>query len=74
MRAAFSTVLHKPIYTFRFDRFAGADRVGRLAATLLKSRAGRGVVITTPTDIKSFLLKYVETDVNPSYYIPLYTP
>jgi hypothetical protein len=36
MRAAFSTVLHKPIYTFRFDRFAGADRVGRLAATLLK--------------------------------------
>jgi hypothetical protein len=58
LRSRFSAIFHKPLYTFSFDRFT--EVTPALCAKLLKAKKERGIVITTPTAIKSFQLKFVE--------------
>ncbi len=58
MRTTFSSLILKPVYTFLFDR---ADEVREdLYAKLVKAQESNAVVVTNPTSIKSFMLKYVE--------------
>jgi hypothetical protein len=58
MRSTFSSIVHKRIYTLSFDRTSHAD--ADLLSKLESCRRNRGVVISTPTSIKSLMLKYVE--------------
>ena len=58
LRASFSSILQKRVYTFNFDRSSIIT-----AATLKKIRAARdeaGVIVTTPNAIKAMMLRYVE--------------
>lgn len=59
MRAAFSAVLQKHVYTFDYDRWTAPTT--SLLQKLVKAKTSRGVVVTTPTAIKSFTLKFIET-------------
>ena len=59
MRACFSAVLQKQVYTFVYDRFT--PPTNSLLQKLLKAKAARGIVVATPTALKSFTLKFVET-------------
>jgi len=59
MRSTFSTVMYKRVFTFHFDR-ATIPHPSML--TKLRSAvAARGVVISTPTSVKSVMLKLLET-------------
>ena len=58
MRERFSALVRKPVYTFKFDRFRTVS--DDMHKKLLKARNSRAVVVTTPTDVKAFFLKYVE--------------
>ena len=58
LRASFSSILQKRVYTFKFDRSSTIT-----AATLKKIRAARdeaGVIVTTPNAIKALMLRYIE--------------
>ena len=58
MRTTFSSLISKPVYTFIFDR---ADEVREdLYRKLVKARESSAIVVTNPTSIKSFMLKFVE--------------
>ena len=58
MRSTFSSIVHKRIFTLSFDR---ATKVNEgLYKKLQNSIKTKGVVITTPTAIKSILLRYLE--------------
>ena len=58
MRTTFSSLISKPVYTFLFDR---SDEVGEeLHKKLVKARDSNAVVVTNPTSIKSFMLKFIE--------------
>eukprot|EP00941_MAST-03F_sp_MAST-3F-sp1_P005039 g5039.t1 len=57
-RTAFSGVLRKSVYTFKFDRFTAPRRT--FLQKLIKAKAARGVVISDPTSIKAFALKFIE--------------
>ncbi len=50
LRSRFSAIIHKPIYTFEFDRFHGVGP--DLYRKLLKVRYTRGVVVATPTAVR----------------------
>ena len=52
------TVLSKPIYTLPMERSTKIDE--RLVFKLKTAAAARGVVVTHPTALKSFVLKFVE--------------
>lgn len=58
MRSTFSSIMHKRIYTLSFDRTSTADEA--LFNKLEHARRNRGVVISTPTSIKSIMLKFIE--------------
>jgi len=71
LRAVFSQVVNKRVYTFQFDRstieqinsntYASArDKLTRLESTFEEVRTKRGVLITTPEAVKSFLLRFFE--------------
>jgi hypothetical protein len=59
MRSTFSSIMHKRIFTLQFDR--STDVSSNIFTKLLQSRSTRGVVITTPTTVKSMMLKFLET-------------
>ena len=59
MRSRFSAILQKQVYTFAYDRFKPPDE--SLLRKLKKAKSSRGIVIATPTTLKSFALKFVET-------------
>uniref|UniRef100_A0A0G4IG68 ubiquitinyl hydrolase 1 n=1 Tax=Chromera velia CCMP2878 TaxID=1169474 RepID=A0A0G4IG68_9ALVE len=58
LRERFSAVIRKPVYTLYFSRYSSATP--ELYMKLLQARDTRAVVVTTPTSIKSFMLKFVE--------------
>eukprot|EP00808_Paulinella_micropora_P020702 g53334.t1 len=60
LRARFSSVARKHVVTFKFSR--GAPASARLVARLARTRKNRGVVITTPSAIKSLALALVEAE------------
>ena len=57
-RGAFASVVQKPVYTFQFERSSEPDE--RLVKRLQRARASNAVVLSTPTSVKSFALKFVE--------------
>ena len=61
MRAVFSRVLIKAVYTLSFDRLCDARHTARLCAKLRKARDTRAVVVCNPTSLKALTLKLVET-------------
>ena len=58
MRQRFSSILQKPVYTFNFDRFTAASP--ELLSKILQARSLSAVMISSPTSIKSFMLKFIE--------------
>jgi hypothetical protein len=58
MRSTFSSLILKPVYTFLFDRSDQATM--ELYAKLVKAREMNAVVVTNPTSVKSFVLKFIE--------------
>ena len=59
MRETFSTIMAKRIYTMSFDR--GTSITPTFNRSLSNARKNRGVVVATPTTLKSIQLVYVET-------------
>jgi hypothetical protein len=58
MRSTFSSIMHKRIYTLHCDRASKVDRT--LYNKLANAIRTNGVVISTPTSIKSIMLKFME--------------
>ncbi len=55
MRSTFSSIMHKRIFTLSFDRSTEIDV--SLLKKLVHAKRDRGVVICTPTTVKSIMLK-----------------
>jgi hypothetical protein len=64
LRTVFSNVIHKRIYTFKFERSNAAlnslEGVQAIYAKLHRAREEKAVVCSTPESIKSFMLKYID--------------
>jgi hypothetical protein len=58
MRSTFSSIMHKRIYTLNFDRASEPDP--NMYRKLQNAIRTMGVVISTPTAVKSVMLKYIE--------------
>jgi hypothetical protein len=58
MRSTFSSIIYKRVYTLSFDRTSTASDA--LINKLEHARRNRGIVISTPTSIKSIMLKFIE--------------
>jgi hypothetical protein len=58
VRERFSALVRKRVYTFKFDRYKEINQA--LLRMFQMARDTRAVVVTTPTDIKAFMLKFVE--------------
>ena len=58
MRETFSTIMVKRIYTLNMER--GTAVGASMVQTLENAIKNRGVVVTTPTSIKSIMLCYIE--------------
>ena len=58
LRERFSALIRKPVYTFRFDRFRKVEM--QLYRKLVHARDAGAILCSTPTDIKAFMLKFVE--------------
>jgi len=58
VRQRFSAVICKPVFTFRFDRFNGVP--ADVYANLQTATATKGIVVSDPTSLKSFALKFLE--------------
>eukprot|EP00955_Chlamydomonas_euryale_P058801 357215-Chlamydomonas_euryale.AAC.1 len=58
MRERFSSLVTKPVYTFEFERTSSVDQ--QLLSKLRQAVNGRAVVVSHPTAVKSFVLKFVE--------------
>jgi hypothetical protein len=59
MRETFATIITKRIYTLSFDR--GTVVTAAMHRSLQNAKRNRGVVVATPTTLKSIQLVYVET-------------
>eukprot|EP00457_Paulinella_chromatophora_P000019 gb/GEZN01000019.1/.p1 GENE.gb/GEZN01000019.1/~~gb/GEZN01000019.1/.p1 ORF type:complete len:4425 (-),score=920.40 gb/GEZN01000019.1/:221-11590(-) len=59
MRETFATIMAKRIYTLNFERSTLVSR--SLHTSLQNAIRNRGIVVATPTAIKSIMLSYVET-------------
>jgi len=59
MRETFSAIMTKRIYTLEFDRSTQVK--SSMRRSLENAAANRGVVVATPTTLKSIMLTYVET-------------
>jgi len=60
MRSTFSSIMYKRIYTLHFDRSSLPD--GSLYNKLRAAISNSGVVVSTPTSVKSVLLKFLELE------------
>jgi hypothetical protein len=58
LRETFSAVIRKAVYTFVFNRTAEAS--AGLVTKLSIAKASRAIVTSTPTAVKSFVIKFVE--------------
>jgi hypothetical protein len=58
MRESFTAVIQKPVFTFVFERSTVISET--LYTKLSKAKDSRAVVCSTPTAIKSFVLKFIE--------------
>lgn len=58
MREKFSAVVRKPVFTFSFNRSTPITR--DLYMKLCKARDSKAIILSTPTSVKSFMLKFVE--------------
>lgn len=58
MRERFSAIIRKPVYPFEFDRFQ--DITPLLHKKLQTAMQTFGVVISHPTAVKAFQLKFIE--------------
>ena len=58
MRSTFSSIIKKRVYTLDFDR--GSEATPSLLNKLETARRASGVVIATPTTLKSIQLKFLE--------------
>ena len=58
MRERFSALIRKPVYTFKFDRFRMVDN--SLYRRLTSARDAKAVVMSSPTSVKAFYLKFIE--------------
>ena len=58
MRERFASLLRKPVYTFTFDRFTAASPA--LLQKVVHARRLSAVMLTSPTSLKSFVLKFIE--------------
>jgi hypothetical protein len=58
MRSTFSSIMQKRIFTLSFDRSSEVHPT--IQKKLLHSITSRGVVITTPSTVKSMFLKFLE--------------
>jgi len=58
LRASFSSILQKRVYTFAFDRSSVLSPAA--LAKLRQARDQAGIVVTTPTAVKALLLRYLE--------------
>jgi hypothetical protein len=58
MRETFATIMVKRIYTLEFDR--STTVTPSMRRSLENAAANRGVVVATPTTLKSIMLSYVE--------------
>lgn len=58
MRSTFSSIIKKRVYTLVFDR--GSEATPSLLNKLETARRASGVVIATPTTLKSIQLKFLE--------------
>ena len=58
MRESFTAVIQKPVFTFVFERSTLISET--IYMKLLKAKDSRAVVCSTPTAIKSFVLKFIE--------------
>jgi thioredoxin len=59
MRETFATIITKRIYTMTFDR--GTTVTSAMYRSLENAKRNRGVVVATPTTLKSIQLVFVET-------------
>mmetsp|Transcript_74196 Transcript_74196/g.197960 ORF Transcript_74196/g.197960 Transcript_74196/m.197960 type:complete len:3050 (-) Transcript_74196:601-9750(-) len=59
MRETFANIVPKRVYTFKFERATAVTAGTRLA--LENATRNRGVVVATPTSLKSVMLVYIET-------------
>src|SRR5690606_25251678 len=53
-----SPIIQKPVFTFSFDRFQNVTE--QTYRRLVAAKQSKAVVVTTPTSIKAFMLKFVE--------------
>lgn len=58
LRERFSAGIRKPIFTFSFDRYSSVTPA--LLCKLQTARNLRAVVVSTPSSVKSFMLKFLE--------------
>lgn len=58
LRERFSAIVRKPVFTFTFDRYTMAS--DELLSKLLTARNLRAVIVSTPSSVKSFMLKFLE--------------
>mmetsp|Transcript_28857 Transcript_28857/g.48961 ORF Transcript_28857/g.48961 Transcript_28857/m.48961 type:complete len:2411 (-) Transcript_28857:179-7411(-) len=58
MRATFSSIVQKRIYTFAFDRSSKISP--HLFTKLDNARKTRGILVTHPTALKSIMLRFIE--------------
>jgi hypothetical protein len=58
LREKFSAVLQRPVFTFEFDRYTPITR--ELCTKIEIARFSRAAMVTTPTALKSFMLKFLE--------------
>eukprot|EP00457_Paulinella_chromatophora_P000002 gb/GEZN01000002.1/.p1 GENE.gb/GEZN01000002.1/~~gb/GEZN01000002.1/.p1 ORF type:complete len:6816 (+),score=1425.09 gb/GEZN01000002.1/:114-20561(+) len=59
MRETFATIMQKRIYTLNFERSTMVSR--SLHQSLENAIRNRGIVVATPTSVKSIMLSFVET-------------
>ena len=59
MRETFANIIPKRVYTFKFERSTEVKPGMRL--TLENAARNRGIVVATPTSLKSVMLVYIET-------------
>eukprot|EP00760_Papus_ankaliazontas_P009215 PhM_4_TR13981/c0_g1_i1/m.81553 len=58
LRATFSSILQKQIFSFVCDRSSDVD--SEVISKFQHARQSRGIIVTTPSSIKSIFLKYIE--------------
>jgi hypothetical protein len=58
LREKFSAAVRKPVFTFTFDRYTKVTP--QLLSKLKTARNLRAIVVSSPSSVKSFMLKFIE--------------